>query len=397
MPSNIALFLAALLILESTNQAAVVRVRSSALVSGQIVRLGDVADVTARDADEQRRLESVTLGLVPAAGTKTRLSMQKIQSRVTTHGYTPAMVEYRGNSAVLIERSSAASTPSTVQSANLTASGKSSNGKPAELSPQHSWRLYSTAERRNAETIVRQVVTAHLARTKPEWGHPVVQPELMSTEIDPILQAGEQRLSIHSGELIDRGPGDRGHSRPGKPVKGELFLIALADSGNATPGPVVEVRVRVQLKPRVLGAKHDIPSGHVITTNDLMLVEVDHADHGTDAQDFKLLVGMKAGQRIEAGDPIKERLLKPVILVKRGDITQVEVSGGGIRVTKIFKAMGSGKLGDVITFQDVLNRRDVVSAQITGTKTAEILRPQTRPVAVKLEQAPFSEPGVGAN
>lgn len=351
--------------LVATADAATVRLRTTATVSDNIVRLGDVADVSASDADSAWRLEHASLMPAPRVGAKVRLSMEFIQRRLAAHRFTAATIDFLGSSVVLIERtapatSTAGQSAQPLALASFNVARESKAAEDAKSSRRPAWKLHSTQERRAAEEIVRRIVSDYLVRNAPEWGNPTIQPELISYDVGPIVETGPQ-LVIQSGELITDG----------------LYRIGLRDAEDTGSESVVTVRVRITLKPRVWGAHQTLSDGDVITKNDLVLVEAEHKDNGTTEADD--LIGMQVRKTVGTGDPILLSNVEPAILVKRSDIVEVQAVVGGIRLTKYFKAQRNGVKGDMIPLEDLDDRGVTITARVTGQRTADASRPAPRP------------------
>lgn len=355
MPLRITIAFIAIHALAATGNADVVRLHATATVDGNVIYLDDVATLSMSDSTIQLRMADIVLAPAPIPGGRTRLRVEQIQSRLAAHGFTTATIDYQGSSLVLVERRRARPTPKVKLVAH--------EAPPSVTSAvPHRRPTPTSVNRRQAETLVRTIVADYLAANAPDWGNPLIEPTLLNADVDPVNIAGRQ-LTIQSGRQLRNG----------------YFELSLTDEPGAAVVPIVTVRVRIRVRPRVYAARLEIAKGQTIRQSDLKLVEVDDAANGLTSADA--IVGLKAKRSIKAGTPILETQVEAETLINRNDVVSVHAGSGGIRIVRQFKALESGALGDVITFQLPSDRTVTVSAQVTGSQTAEVIA--TRPVAAR--------------
>ena len=85
--------------------AATIRLRDSAEVGSSIITLGDVAEVTDRDANRAVRLQQITLAPAPGTERPLRLDFATIRSRLLAQGVNLADIEFSGRSVVTVTSS----------------------------------------------------------------------------------------------------------------------------------------------------------------------------------------------------------------------------------------------------------------------------------------------------
>lgn len=354
MPLRPATLLIILFAMVSVCQAETIRLRAKALVTGNVVHLGDIATVTAIDTETQWKLEDIEVAPAPEPGSQDHLGVDQIQRRVAAHGFTTATVDYVGSRLVTVERRK-----SRDDSPVRRASTESGDKEKAEAKTAVYRRSFpQSRQRRQAEDIVRAVVGDYLAKHAPEWGRPRIEPTLFEADIEPINLAGHQ-LVIQSGIQLRK----------------DVFQLALTDEPGLPVQPIVSVRVSIHRRPLVIGARHDIPAGHIIHGSDLEIIEVDDQREGITSAES--LIGMKAKRNIAAGQPVVAELVEKAMLVKNGDTVSVSVGIRGIRLSKQFKAIESGAMGDAITVQDFEDRDVKLSVMVTGPRTAQVVSDQT--------------------
>jgi flagella basal body P-ring formation protein FlgA len=102
-PYTALISLAILLAYCGVAHAAEIRLRADARTSNSIVRLADVAEITAADAEEARELAAIELG--PAPANKQTLRAREIHDRLALAGINPARHRFSGASLVAVTNS----------------------------------------------------------------------------------------------------------------------------------------------------------------------------------------------------------------------------------------------------------------------------------------------------
>jgi len=110
-----------------------------------------------------------------------------------------------------------------------------------------------------------------------------------------------------------------------------------------------------------LVALHDLPYGHIITADDLIL---NQALHNTRLPPQVLtsgddLIGKSLTRAIRANEPLVRNDVRGVVLVKRNTSVAVWSQLEGARVTATLIALESGQLGDWIKLENPQSRRKV--------------------------------------
>lgn len=113
--------------------------------------------------------------------------------------------------------------------------------------------------------------------------------------------------------------------------------------------------------------------GDTIGRNDIIMLPL-RADSLTDgmvvAKDE--LYGMTPRRVISAKSPILKTDLDKPVMVKRGELVTMNLKKGSINITALAKALEAGTEGDVIRLMNLDSKR-TIEAQVTGTRTAEVL------------------------
>ena len=83
------------------------------------------------------------------------------------------------------------------------------------------------------------------------------------------------------------------------------------------------------------------------------------------------VVGKETKRAISPGMPIPSELIRPQILVRRGELLRVLVRSAGIRIRAEALAKEDGGLGDLITVESIPGRK-IYAARVSGEQEAEV-------------------------
>jgi flagella basal body P-ring formation protein FlgA len=123
-----------------------------------------------------------------------------------------------------------------------------------------------------------------------------------------------------------------------------------------------------------LEAQRDLRSGAVPESDDFELREgyLEDASEAY-AERFEELAGKRLNRPIRAAEPLPKRALSAKPDVERGDIVELRVQIGGVRLRTAARAESSGSAGDVVALRN-LESGGRVLARILDRETAEVER-----------------------
>ena len=126
-------------------------------------------------------------------------------------------------------------------------------------------------------------------------------------------------------------------------------------------------KIKVSGKERVLLAKRDLVRGEPVQSSDFSTRLVDCKSlrqevmsHLPDGMIYQLTCNLRTGQ------PLPSKRLQPYRLIKRGELVQVVLQQGGVRVSTRGIAMGNGTLKEIITVKNPTSRK-FFQAQVVGS------------------------------
>ncbi|MEO0529647.1 MAG: flagellar basal body P-ring formation chaperone FlgA [Planctomycetota bacterium] len=330
-----------------------------------LVRLGDIADVTGRDAD---RVASLPLMPAPAAGTKQSLTTTAIRAMLSAQGESVASHRFRGAFTVRVagpERSRSTDdsewrTPLADQDRGVSTAFRKRGRitrEPVTLTKRGSRRLAVATSR-----AVDQAVTAAVQEAIDQrLGSLAAEKRLLVRDVELTATARRELQTLASQPLIAKVP-EGTTLVPGKLTADLWPESRLGEDSFRVVADVVEQRMRVVVK-------EPLSRGTMIVASAVRLeaVPLDQIDRpgalGYTSVDE--VIGKEASRTLRAGDVLSEGNTAPPMMVRRGEQVFVVSGGGGITVTLQALAKQDGRKGELIAVE-MLDRRDELMARVVG-------------------------------
>lgn len=313
--------------------AAIVVLKSTATITGPVVRLKDVAEIVDPDPRLVEQLENIIVTPAPAAGRQMRLPFATIRSRLLAGGVNMAETEFKGSSLV------------TVRVAEQPTSGSDTVNVAKSV---------NRAQYDRAEKLVRGAIERQLNLLDRTLGGVNIHVQLNASDV-PLIISGY----VSGYEVRNIDP----YSRVNQQV-----LLRVADRDKKPYE--IHVGCRIEPHPIVLVAKHTITRGQVIRAGDVTSRQVEYGEGFLTR--LEEVENSEATRTIRAGDPIRQDDVQAVPLVRSGDIVTVTSRHGAVRVSKPMKARSGGSLGETIKLVH-LDSREEVTARVVGVREAETL------------------------
>jgi flagella basal body P-ring formation protein FlgA len=337
--------------------AADIALNASAAPQGSVVRLGDVAEITADNTKEAERLAAVPLMPAPAPGTERFIRMREVQDLLAAHGENMDQLRFKGELLVQV------TSPERIESATTQATNSDMQ------SARHAaWTSGSSSA----------VAAAAATDSDPSQ----VREELNRQLVDYLNRASGQTVAWHVTFNI---PGQQLASLPADPTTwkitggaapwtGKQRLLVSFPAGQHSDSFTVPADVTVPT-PTVIAIR-PIDRGSVVTAADVEIQQRDAtpaiAGRALPLTSIDKLLGMEATRSIQIGDIVMSDSVQPPVLVKRGDSVTVYARGGGIQVKTIARAKENGSLGQPVQLES-LETHKTYDAVITGTREAIVL------------------------
>lgn len=354
-PKSMSRLLSLLLLLATSADAAVLRFRSTAQVSGGVVRVGDVADVTGGDELELSRLRAITLVPAPAEGQTLRVNYELVQNRLSAQGVNISDIEFAGRSVVTVS-GSAEDKPTVSRIQRVSATSDST---------------VDVAQRRLSTAI-----NEYLGR---------IEARLAKAAITPKLSAEQATLLARPSLRIEVGGGSA-------PWTGEqTFLVRVRDSRQGDR----KLTVVCQVAPlsQVVYAARTVRAGQIVTAEDVMVQATAEAsaEFRTLLDDPALVVGMEAQRNLRPGVPITKEDLRKAVLVQRNQPVTILSRVGTVTISMVGKADGDASLGEKVSVS-TLDRKRTLTAWVTGYHEVSVTPPRS-PGTEALKGKPTGENG----
>lgn len=382
--------------------------RSPVTIESPIIYLRDVLRPQDPDFAPWQRIGRSPLGLVPTDGTPTRIRRQRLADAIRGMEATTAVVEIHGPDSIEIAYRPGGNTPgqSRPPTATTAAGTAASIGAAVATGPAGS----ASGPVKLASGPVTLASGPGTSGPGPTGSPPVTPPphpagsgdatwevdrervEGKGAEIDPAtrrrlahwlqtwLDRHEQVAGRFQAEMIHEQPGwiDLRDARRLSAVRFDeatsagvqrVHVEAVAASGNVTS----EIAVRLVPYPEAVASRMTLPRGHRITAVDLTAIPMapEHwrEDFVTDPEGLigkEVLTALRPGQPIRAGDARRP------LLVKRGDLVEVRVVGGGITVSTNGRSLGEGSEHELVQVETLDPKRKVV-ARVLAPGSVEII------------------------
>ena len=337
----------------------------SVSIASPIVRLGDVAAPLDPNMAGWQRLSRITIGLVPLDGHPMKIDRRRLSEVIRGVEATPNVIDWVGPEKIVVEFN------------------PNSNDRSDPL---------ATA---GYQSVQDQLVVGTRVRRREE-GSGKSATRLSASEKKKVMQWIERGLTSYRPDVLAEYAIDVDASQPGlanlmslaavtnleilEPVReGEVDcrLTARGVSGAV----VAEFRLLLHLHPQVVVSRSSLARGDQIDATDLEWQSISSdlmkPEYITDMAE---VIGMEARSALAANRPIRRDRLGTPILIRRGELIEVQVVGGGITVSTKGKANGNGSASELIEIETFQPRKRLIGRVVQAGLVEIITRaPGVRP------------------
>jgi flagellar basal body P-ring formation protein FlgA len=326
-----------------------VRLHNVAVVEGEAVTLGDIAEVR---GDAAGLATSCLITPSPRPGHSLVLGIEDVQKALSDRGANLAYWAFRGSTRCTVTRSAARNNDRKPESAR---SNTRSEEIPVKASATEKPDAGSVADADSLEGSLTQHIRRRLADL---GGTPAIQfPRTASRQLALSKPTYEFQISTRSDQLLGM-------------ISFDVTVI-----GPEQERQTLQVVARISLKKEVAVAARPLNRGKVVEAGDLTLREqVYERVEDIGLPSIAPVVGQQAKRFIDKGEQIRAKDFEPLPLVQRNDLVTVLVKLGNLRVKGTARAMGAGAFGQVIEVRNEMGERSAgrFSAVVVGEKTVEI-------------------------
>lgn len=294
-----------------------------------VVRLGDVAAITASDDASSQRLARIPLFPAPSEGRVRRVSRQEIQEVLELRSVDPSTVQLIGVDEVAVRFEPGVDAPS----------------RKKKSSDAHS---------KDVNEAIRMAMVHYLQQQEASPADWQVDFRLPASEIS----------DFKAGELI------RVLEGPQTPFVGRqaFRLIIPTSAGPQTMEVVADVRCVAQ----AVAVARAVRRGEVLAATDLQRIRIPVSGKAIPlAYEFEEVVGRQTDRSYAAGQPIDVSQLRAPVLVHRGEMVTVYARAAGVQIRTTARAMADGGQGDLLDVQG-LSGKERFSARVIGFQELEV-------------------------
>lgn len=330
-----------------------VRLHGVAVVDGEQVTLGDIAEIR---GDTAGLAASCPVVLSPKPGRSLVLPLEAVQKALSDRGANLGHWTFRGSSRCTVSR------PIRRNDDENRVTGRPADG--SELTTAQPPAANRTASPAAVDTdslagALRQYIRRRLADL---GGEPVIE----------FPKAASQQLSL------SRPTYDFRIAARGEPVLG-LIPLDVTVTDLSRQEQTFQILAHVALRKPVAVAARPLNRGKVIEAADVVMQEqVFERAEDVGLSSPTPLIGQQTRRFIDKGEQLRTKDFEPLPLVQRNDLVTVLITRGSLRVRGTARALGAGAFGEVIEVRNEMAERSGgrFSAVVVGEKTVEV--PETR-------------------
>ncbi|MEX2185511.1 MAG: flagellar basal body P-ring formation chaperone FlgA [Pirellulales bacterium] len=309
-------------------RGAEIQLRSTAIVDGRVVVLGDVADIVAATADERKVLSAIELIPMPVVDAQKSLSLREVQDLLALRGVATGQHFFGGASEVQL----------------ASAASQAAHKSPA-------FRPNGSAAR-GAITAVENAIVKHLSRNVDADRDWQVAVELTDEQV-ALVQTFYGRIVAEGGSQPWQGR--------------QQFIVRLG-----TAEKQLSIDAEIQMPDTVVVAARSLVKGDVLRASDLILEPAKRgvAQRGA-FRSLDDIVGQEAVRPVVAGQVLDANYVRAPVLVGRGDVVTVYAYSGGIRVKTTGRSRQPGAKGELVEIESLADRRRFF-ARVADVQVVEV-------------------------
>jgi flagella basal body P-ring formation protein FlgA len=355
----------------------------NASTSSPIIRLRDVVRPLESKMAAWRRLADATVGLMPLDGSPAKISRDRLADLIVGGQATAGRIKIYGEETIVVHA---------VQNHDVSPAHHSSfePTQPASATPQSLDATYV------AHAMLDVPATPEFARDSKSFSQDELDFETrerlshwvelgLNNQFRDLADAFDHQATFIAHEL--------GQLPEMQGIREIRFLDPMPTWSPENPAPITcrlkidarsradncegIVRVTFTPKPAVVVAQRPLQRGHRVGPGDVHLQPSPVADLSGDwVMEVDDVIGMEVVGLIRSGVPLRPSDFAAPRLVRRGDLVEVQVSGGGIRVTTTAKALGDGAQNELIEVETISPKRRLLAKVVEPSVVEIVTQPQ---------------------
>lgn len=332
--------------------------RESIAISSSIIRLSDVIRPLEPRLNAWKRLAGSTIGLMPSDGGDAKLSRNRLANLIAGAEATPERIKIYGPETIVVRRAGKTLAGKTnVRSTNTTskppiAPVQYSQAQPA---PQRQPVDHEQLERMQQYTI---------AMIRNQY-RDLFQSYQIQVEFDPDqLTALAESQGIRHLKFLDEVP-DWTHTMS-EPIE----VRARVDGRAVGEDQQGIARLTLTPYPAIVAARAALRRGQRVARGDLQYLPYSAEGISLPGDVVKRpedIVDMEVIGLVRRGVALSHAAFAAPRVLRRGDLIEVQVGGGGVRVTTGAKALDDGAVDDLIEIQTLSPKRRLLARVVHST------------------------------
>lgn len=356
----------------------VFRALPSVKLESSLIYLGDIAEPLDAKLAAWPRLSRKIIGLVPVGETTVTLDRERIAAVVNRAEAIPKTIRWFGPEQIKLQMVQKPAGPT-----RGSAAGLSDRVRPVDYQSERSLVADASAPgtiKAGEDAAIVAIEDPVIAQRMTGWILVALkrhQPDLVNQfEISLAKTAANNEafstLKAASG-IVFANANTIDTSDPPTVNRDSPLMIPVSVTGRSVQGPVdAIVDFQIVPHPLVVAAARNIQRGDRITAADLKMIPLSRErwkeDYSSSVDDF---IGMEVRGSARAEQPFSIQAVARPLMVRRGELIELRVSGGSILVTTNAKTLSDGREGELIEVETLEPKRRV-AARVTGIGTAQI-------------------------
>lgn len=345
------------------------RTRATATVSSPVVRLQDVVTPLDTRMAAWQRLAKSPIGLVPVGGQSMTIDRDRLTAIILSAEATPRSIEWLGPKTIQVSYAKPTSQPQPIQNTDYIDYAEPTQSQDDASVQQTTYQAVSAKQQNtlDAPEPDEPPLTASERRQVAHWidlafkrFHPEIKESYAIELPDDQVALRSLKHIVRVTRLNPIGSVDEGACR---------FQI----EARKLSGPVqASFTASLTAHPMVVVTNRTLGRGQIIRRSDLELSPVEAGQLTADTvTDIAALVGQETKAILRTGLPIAQSSVGSPILIHRGDLIEVIVLGGGVRVSTNAKAVSNGARGELIELE-TMNPKKRLVGRVANIGVAEI-------------------------
>ncbi|MCM2370452.1 flagellar basal body P-ring formation chaperone FlgA [Aporhodopirellula aestuarii] len=340
--------------------------RESITLHGSLIRLKDVIRPLEPNLVAWQRLADSTIGLMPVDGSDAKISRDRLAQLIARAEATPSRIKIYGPETIVVRQSSA---PLTANAPKIIRTGYSSEQGSAsvEIEPMSGSETIDDAD--IDHELVERLQQYVLATIRNQFRDIYESFEIEITFDPEQLDQLKETQGVRHLSFVDEVPAWSHEMVDPVVVRARIHGRAVREDCKGI------ANLTLKPYPGVVTARQSLQRGQRVSAGDLHYQPYSNKGISLPADVVRRpedIIDMEVVGLIRGGVPLSQSGFAPPRVIRRGDLLEVQVGGGGIRVTTAAKSLSDGAIGDLIEIETLSPKRRLL-AKVVHSSLVEIM------------------------